>query len=96
MNDAPRELLLHIGKSNFIEMEDSKTCCGAGGVFFTEFKELSEKIRSSKIEHIHNTGVSTIVTQCPSCRSYLKSVLEDKEIIHPMTLLEKAYKQGNM
>ncbi len=93
MNDAPRELLPQIDEMNFIEMEESDKCCGAGGVFFTEFEELSNQIRSPKIKNIHNTGVNTIVTQCPSCRSYLKSALEDKNVIHPIALLARAYEQ---
>ncbi|MBW2366601.1 MAG: (Fe-S)-binding protein [Deltaproteobacteria bacterium] len=91
LNDAPRKILLKIPNARMVEMEEPEKCCGAGGTFFTEFKSLSETIRNPKIEDIQNTGVKTVVTQCPSCRSYLNSALADIDVIHPMAMLARAY-----
>ncbi|MFH2129686.1 MAG: (Fe-S)-binding protein [bacterium] len=92
LNEAPRELLSTIGQAERVELENPDTCCGAGGAFFIDFKELSQKIRAPKLEDIANTGVDLVVTQCPSCRSYLGSALgEAQRVVHPITLLAMAY-----
>ena len=91
VNDAPRSLLSEIPGATLKEMEEPEKCCGAGGVFFMD-KELSQKILSPKIEDINQTEADTVVTQCPSCRSYLNSGLDEvKQVMHPITLLAKAY-----
>ena len=92
LNDAPRELLSQIPESNLVEMDEPEKCCGAGGAFFIDFRELSESIRDPKIKDITETKTDIVVTQCPSCRSYLNSALTDKTVMHPMMMLAKAYK----
>lgn len=92
LNDAPRKLLSGIKGSEGIEMDKPESCCGAGGAFFVDFKALSQKIREPKLAEIHQTGAETVVTQCPSCRSYLSSGLDKgQQVMHPITLIAKAY-----
>jgi len=92
VNDAPRSLLAAIPGAVLREMEEPEKCCGAGGVFFMENRELSQKILFPKIEDIKQTGAGTVVTQCPSCRSYLNSALDkERPVMHPITLLARAY-----
>ncbi|MBU3916323.1 (Fe-S)-binding protein [bacterium] len=92
LNDAPRELLSKIPASNLLEMDEPGKCCGAGGTFFIDYKELAENIRDPKIKDITETGADTVITQCPSCRSYLNSALHGKTVMHPMMMLAKAYR----
>jgi glycolate oxidase iron-sulfur subunit len=91
MAEAPRRLLKEIPQTDLVEMESPNGCCGAGGSFFTEHRDLSERIRSRKLENIKTTGTNTIITQCPSCRYYLSAADESYEVIHPLTLLNRAY-----
>ncbi len=92
LNDAPRELLSGIKDTEGIEMEKPESCCGAGGAFFVDFKELSQNIRTPKLEDIEETGAGIVVTQCPSCRSYLCSGLDKgQRVMHPVTLIAMAY-----
>ncbi|MCP4753821.1 MAG: (Fe-S)-binding protein [Proteobacteria bacterium] len=92
LNEAPRELLARIPQADLVEMENAERCCGAGGTFFMEYEELAGNIRSHKLEAIKETRVDTVVTQCPSCRTYLKAALEkDQTVMHPVSLLAKAY-----
>jgi len=92
LNDAPRSLLSEIPGATLREMEEPEKCCGAGGVFFMDNKELSQAILAPKIEDINGTGTDLVVTQCPSCRSYLNSGLDEaKQVMHPITLLARAY-----
>jgi glycolate dehydrogenase iron-sulfur subunit len=92
LNDAPRELLSGIEGTKGIEMEKPESCCGAGGAFFVDFKELSKKILAPKVGDIEQTGAGIVVTQCPSCRSYLGSgLVKGQRVMHPIALLAKAY-----
>lgn len=91
LDDAPQKLLAQIPGAKLIELDNPEKCCGAGGAFFLNYKKLSENIRSKKIEEILQTGADTIITQCPSCRSYLSPELPNKKVLHPISLLAKAY-----
>ncbi len=88
VSDAPRKLMEMIPDLTVVEMEHPEKCCGAGGAFFMENKELSESIRSKKTGDIKQTGANILVTQCPSCRSYIGSDSDnDLKIMHPLNLL---------
>ena len=89
--DAPRKLLSRIPDAGLKEMEHPERCCGAGGAFFLESRELSESIREKKLDDIRKTGAGTVLTQCPSCRSYLASHLNPGVVMHPVSFLARAY-----
>ncbi len=91
INDAPRNLLAAVPQAELVEMEYPERCCGAGGTFYMNFRELSENIRSHKLEDIGRTGVKTVLTQCPACRSYLSAPLADHTVMHPISFLAGAY-----
>lgn len=85
--DAPRKLMELIPDLEVVEMEDPEKCCGAGGTFFMEYKELSGGIRSKKTKDIKQTEADILVTQCPSCRSYINNGIDGVKIMHPLSLL---------
>jgi glycolate oxidase iron-sulfur subunit len=91
LNDAPRSILDRIPHAESVELEHPEACCGAGGTFFMEFGELSSGIRAHKVEDIRQTGAKTVLTQCPACRSYLGPSMPDCDVIHPVSLLARAY-----
>ncbi len=91
MKDAPRTLLAKVPGARLVEMEFPEKCCGAGGNFFMDFKELSQKIRSRKLADIGSTGAGIVISQCPSCRSYLSAGLKNKKFMHPLSLLARSY-----
>ena len=53
--------------------------------------ETAQRIREKKALQIEKTGAEWVVTQCPVCRFYLSEVADEKEVIHPVGLLAKAY-----
>ena len=91
LDDAPRKLLADVPESRLVEMEHPGKCCGAGGTFFVEYKNLAEDIRSVKTGDIEKTGAKTVITQCPACRTYLSPALGEGRVVHPLYLLAKAY-----
>jgi len=91
VDDAPRELLNKIPEAVLLELEHPEKCCGAGGSFFMDFKDLATDIRSRKLADIEQTGADTVLTQCPACRSHLRTQLKDGRVTHPIVVLAKAY-----
>jgi glycolate oxidase iron-sulfur subunit len=91
LDEAPRNLLGEIPEAERIEMEYPESCCGAGGLFFLEFKELASALRARKIADIRATGARTVLTQCPACRSFLRTRLEGIRVAHPISLLAEAF-----
>lgn len=92
VKDAPRTLLAQIPGATLVEMENPELCCGAGGGFFMENRELAGDIRSHKIAEIEATGVKTVVTQCPGCRFFINAPLKEYRVQHPISILAEAYK----
>jgi len=90
---APRQILTQIPGTEFKELENAERCCGAAGAFYMEHRELSEGIRSHRVEDIEQSGADLVVTQCPVCRFYIGAGLNNKrqEVIHPMVMLARAY-----
>jgi glycolate oxidase iron-sulfur subunit len=91
LDDAPRSLLGKVPEAEFVELEEPDKCCGAGGTFYMDFKELATDIRARKLADIRQTGAKTVLTQCPACRSFLGTRLEHCQVTHPIVLLEEAY-----
>ncbi len=63
----PRRLLRSIEGVEFIEMEGADECCGLGGAFSINHREVSLAIQERKMQSIKKTGAQVVVTSCPGC-----------------------------
>ncbi len=63
IKSQPRTLLSHTSLLEFIEMEDSDTCCGFGGTFSINYPDISIAMVDEKIENIIASGAE-VVTGC--------------------------------
>lgn len=63
ISSQPRQLLANTRDLEFIEMEESDTCCGFGGAFSVNYPEISTAMVDAKIEHILASGAE-YVTGC--------------------------------
>ena len=63
----PRTLLRNTRDLEFIEMQDSDTCCGFGGTFSVNYPEISIAMVDEKITNILATGADTVVGCDISC-----------------------------
>lgn len=91
LKNAPRALCSRVSGAELIEMEYPERCCGAGGLFFVNFRELAQSIRAKKVQDIQQTGAQMVLTHCPSCKSYLAAALPQLKVMHPLSLLARAY-----
>lgn len=94
IRNEPREILKNIDGIEFVEMEGAGDCCGFGGLFSINFKELSQRIGSKKVKPIHNTHIDTLVTSCPGCITQFESIKRqagfDIDILHIIEIIDMA------
>jgi L-lactate dehydrogenase complex protein LldE len=67
LKQEPRKLLKNIESAEFVEMENSESCCGFGGTFSVKYPEISVAILDSKIDAIESSGAETVVSCDASC-----------------------------
>lgn len=88
--NEPRQLLNEKGYE-IKEMFESDMCCGMGGSYSIKFPEISKPILARKIKNIIETGVNTVVMDCPGCIMQIKGGLDklnsDIKVYHTVELL---------
>lgn len=75
IKDAPRRLLRKVRGLTLKEMSVAEECCGFGGTFSIKFPEVSGGMARTKIDSIHQTGASTVVSIDSSCLMQLQGAL---------------------
>lgn len=64
---APRTLLTSIPGIEFVEMDRSGVCCGAGGTYTITEREFSLRVLDSKMQSVLDTGADLLTTANPGC-----------------------------
>jgi glycolate oxidase iron-sulfur subunit len=73
--EAPRYLLTHLQRAEFIEHDDPCSCCGHGGSFSVSHYDLSVGIARKKVERIRRSDADMVVTECSGCLLQLSEAL---------------------
>ena len=63
----PRKLLESVEGLRLLEMEESETCCGFGGLFAVKYGELSGAIVTEKCGHVVASGADTLLAGDLGC-----------------------------
>ncbi len=71
ISEEPRKLLQMIPGIEFIDVEDSDRCCGAGGGVRAGRRELSQEIAGIKFEILSAVNPDVIATSCSFCNIQL-------------------------
>ena len=94
IKNEPREILKSIQGIDLVEMRDSEMCCGFGGFFSMDFKELSKNIGAKKLNNACSTSADTIVTSCPGCMMQLEDIRKNSgvkiDIKHIVEIVDEA------
>ena len=53
------------------DLPDMAQCCGFGGMFSTQFPEVSTALGAEKLAHIASTGATTLVASDTGCAAHL-------------------------
>lgn len=84
----PRELIRRAG----VELSDTGEagCCGFGGIFSLCHRDISENLRTRRIDDCVSTGAEAILTSCPGCMLQLGGRGDDMPVLHIIEILEEA------
>lgn len=92
----PRAIIKSIPGVNFVELNESTWCCGSAGIYNILRYDDSMKILERKIRNILETNAEVVLTANPGCHAQieygLKKVGANIKVMHPITLLNLAYK----
>ncbi len=73
----PRKILKNIPKLEFVEMENSTQCCGAGGGVRSGIPTLSKSIGMRKANMVIKTNCDNVITICPFCEYHIRDCLNE-------------------
>jgi glycolate oxidase iron-sulfur subunit len=98
ISQQPRELLRAIPGVELVELPEATWCCGSAGIYNITQPEMSLALLERKMKHIAATGAEIVATGNPGCigqiRYGAKRFGVNVEVVHPITLLARAYFAG--
>lgn len=93
VKDPPRLLLRNVKGIDFVEMEESDSCCGFGGSFSVKFPEISTAMLEEKVKFIQKTGAQYVVANDTGCLMQISGMLQRSQIpVRALPLAEFLYK----
>jgi glycolate oxidase iron-sulfur subunit len=99
ITSQPRELLKAIPNLKLVELPEATWCCGSAGIYNLVEPEMADQLLDRKLKHIRSTGATIVATGNPGCLLQLingaKKIGLSLRVVHPMTLLAEAYRQGS-
>jgi L-lactate dehydrogenase complex protein LldE len=67
VRNEPLELLRAVRGLELIELSESDTCCGFGGIFSVVYPEVSRAMMETKVKNIIASGAEVVVVSEPGC-----------------------------
>lgn len=96
ITQQPRDLLKSIPNLTLTELPESQWCCGSAGIYNIVQPEMANELLERKLNHIEQTGASTIATGNPGCLLQIQNGTKQRglktRIAHPISLLAEAYR----
>jgi glycolate oxidase iron-sulfur subunit len=94
----PRQLLQQIPGVVLVPFKEADWCCGSAGTYTLMQPEMSRRLLDRKLQHIAAVDPDVIATGNPGCLLQLawgvKRAGLRAEVLHPVTLLDRAYRLG--
>ncbi|HJQ69385.1 MAG TPA: heterodisulfide reductase-related iron-sulfur binding cluster [Blastocatellia bacterium] len=95
---APVKVLESVPGIRLVPLRGSESCCGGAGIYNLQHPELSAEILSDKLDSIQSSGADTVATANPGCIMQIGAGLKMRgiavDVIHPIELLDNAYKDS--
>jgi glycolate oxidase iron-sulfur subunit len=96
IRSQPRMLLGMIPGLRLVPLEESEICCGAAGTYNLTQPEMSERLGRRKMDHIEATGAEVVATGNVGCILQIARKVKERkrpiEVVHPVDLLDRAYR----
>ena len=98
ISQQPRELLRAIPGLELVEFPEATWCCGSAGLYNITQPEMSMALLERKMKQIAATGAPIVATGNPGCIGQLRYGARkfgvNVEVVHPVTLLARAYRSS--
>lgn len=98
ITEQPRDLIRAIPGIELIELGEADTCCGSAGIYNVTQYDLSMKLLDRKLDYLEKTKAQLLVASNPGCIIQLMYGIRQRglniEVIHPVDLLDRAYRAG--
>lgn len=98
ISEAPRALLRALPGVQMMNLEEADVCCGSAGSYNLIEPAMSRRLLERKVANIIASGATCIASGNPGCtlqlRAGLRAAGSDIEVVHPVELLDRAYR-GN-
>jgi glycolate oxidase iron-sulfur subunit len=98
VRSQPRALLGLIPGLRLVPLEESEICCGAAGTYNLTQPEMSERLGRRKMDYIEATGAEVVATGNVGCILQIARKVKERgkpiEVVHPVDLLDRAYRGG--
>lgn len=95
ISTQPRSLIAAIPGVEFVELPEATWCCGSAGIYNVTHFDDSIQILDRKMTNLESTKADIVVTTNPGCHLQLQHGIRQRglqiEVLHPVTLLRKAY-----
>lgn len=92
VTQPPRQLLKAIPGIQFVEMTESDTCCGSGGIYNALQPERAKVLLDRKVANLPDVDV--VAMGNPGCQAWIAQGVTDQhlniEVLHTLELLERA------
>lgn len=88
----PRQIIDLIPGVTRVNLTESDWCCGSAGVYSITQPAQSKLLLDRKAAHITATGADILLTANPGCHLQIQGALPHLKILHPVTLLARAYR----
>ncbi len=95
---APRRCLAQIPGLVLVPHADAASCCGAAGTYNLTQPEMSQAVLARKLDSLAAAAPDYIATGNPGCLMQLRAGAAARglaaEVLHPVVLLDRAYRAG--
>ena len=96
VREAPRGLLSLIPGLELVELEESDWCCGSAGIYNLTHPDMAERLLARKMDHVRQADPDVVATGNPGCILQIQHGIRrdgrDIEVVHPVELLDRAYR----
>jgi glycolate oxidase iron-sulfur subunit len=98
IRDAPRRLLQQIPGLTLVELAEADTCCGSAGSYNLTEPQMARRLGARKAANIAAAQADCVAVANPGCALQIRAALRREglspEVLHPVELLDRAYRRG--
>ncbi|QBD78239.1 4Fe-4S dicluster domain-containing protein [Ktedonosporobacter rubrisoli] len=100
IKQQPRQLLKAIPGLALVDLKEADWCCGSAGIYNITNQDMANELLERKMNNIVATGANTIATGNPGCMMQIALGARERgmdlEVMHPVQLLDEAYRAGGL